>query len=481
LLIYLFQVVVATRWRFLGQIATLGMEGAMPVIKITRRTVAAIETPEKPVVYYDDALKGFGLLVRPSGSRSWVLEYRPGTGGRGIAKKRVVLGNPDAVTPEQARAIAKDLLARVRLGADPAAERAEARAADTVAEIATEWLSRHVEPKRKASTAKLYHAVLDTHILPAIGSRKAATMTRSDIAKLHSAIARKSTSAKKSGAKRTAPKKTRGGPIIANRALAVVKAMFSWSIDLDLLPEGTPNPASGIEAFKEKGRERFLSSEEMQRLGDALRRAETEGLPWQVKAGGPSMKHLPAPEKRVAHFDVHSVAAIRLLLLTGARVREILDLEWRHVDFDRGMLRLPDSKTGAKVIVLGAAALSVIDGLPRVGRFVIASTSAGTANEKPRADVNRLWRAVCREAGIEGTRLHDLRHSNAAVAAGAGLSLHQIGGLLGHTQASTTKRYAHLAADPQRRAADMIGAEIGAALGLGTNVVSIDGTKRGLA
>lgn len=451
----------------------------MPVIKIARRTIAAIETPDRPVTYYDDALKGFGLLVRPSGSRSWILEYRPGAGGRGTAKKRVVLGTPETVTPEQARDMAKDWLAKVRLGADPAAERAEARAADTISEIAAEWLSRHVEPKRKEATAKLYRAVLDTHILPAIGSRKAVTLTRSDVAKLHGAIARKATGAKKTGAKRTAAQKTRGGPIIANRALAVLKAMFSWAIDLGLLPEGSQNPASGVEAFKERGRERFLSSEEMQALGAALTLAETEGLPWQVNEAAPGAKHLPSPENRRAHFDVHSVAAIRLLLLTGARVREILDLQWAHVDFGRGMLRLPDSKTGAKVIVLGGAALALLDGLPRIGRYVIASTSAGTANEKPRADVNRLWRAVCREAGIEGTRLHDLRHSNAAVGAGAGLSLHQIGALLGHSQAATTKRYAHLAADPQRRAADLIGNEVAAALGLGANVVALDGGNRG--
>lgn len=451
----------------------------MPVIKIARRTVAAIETPKKPVVYYDDALKGFGLIVRPSGSRSWILEYRPGAGGRGIAKKRVVLGNPEAVSPEQARDIAKDMLAKVRLGADPAAERAEARAADTVAEIAGEWLARHVEPKRKAATAKLYRAVLDTHILPAIGTRKAATLTRNDIAKLHSAIACKVICAKKPGARRTAAQKTRGGPVIANRALAVLKAMFSWAIGLGLLPEGTSNPATGVEAFKEKGRERFLSLGEMQRLGDALRLAETDGLPWQVQEDGPGAKYLPATEKRKVSFDVHSVAAIRLLLLTGARVREILDLEWQHVDFERGILRLPDSKTGAKVIVLGAAALSVLDELPGVGRYVIASSSAGTPNEKPRADLKRLWCAVCRAAGIEGTRPHDLRHSNAAVGAGVGLSLHQIGGLLGHSQAATTKRYAHLAADPQRRAADMIGAEISVALGLEPNVVKLDIPHRG--
>lgn len=389
-----------------------------------------------------------------------------------------MLGSPQTVTPEQARDMAKDMLAKVRLGADPAAERAEARAADTVAEIAAEWLSRHVEPKRKEATAKLYRGVLITHILPAIGSRKAVTLTRSDVAKLHGAIARKEKSSKRPGAKRTAAHKTRGGPIIANRALAVIKAMFSWATDLGLLPVGSTNPASGVEGFKEKGRERFLSSEEMQRLGAALTLAETQGLPWQVNENKPGAKYLPAPEKRRAHFDLHSVAAIRLLLLTGARVREILDLEWQHVDFQRGMLRLTDSKTGAKVIVLGGAALALLDGLPRVGRYVIASTSAGTKGEKPRADVNRLWRAVCREAGIEGTRLHDLRHSNAAVGAGVGLSLHQIGALLGHSQTATTKRYAHLAADPQRRAADLIGSEVAAALGLGANVVPIDGVKR---
>ena len=193
----LFQSLVATPWRFRPRVATELPQAGMPVIKIARRTIAAIQTPKKPVTYYDDALKGFGLLVRPSGSRSWVLEYRPGAGGRGTAKKRTVLGNPDTVTPEQARDLAKDLLAKVHLGADPAAERAEARAADTMAEIAAEWLSRHVEPKRKENTAKLYRAVLDTHILPAIGSRKATTLTRSDVAKLHGVIARKATGARR--------------------------------------------------------------------------------------------------------------------------------------------------------------------------------------------------------------------------------------------------------------------------------------------
>lgn len=453
----------------------------MPTMKLTRRTLATIQPAEKPVTFWDAEVSGLGLAVRPSGARSWLVRYRAGAGGRTGTLRQLVIGDPESMTPEAARAAAKEMLAKVRLGADPAAARAEERAADTVAEVAEQWLSRHVEPKRKAATATLYRAVLDTHILPAIGTRKAVSLTRQDVAKLHSAIANKAKGPKKAGAKRTAPQKVRGGPIIANRALAVLKAMLSWAIDLGLLPKGSENPAVGVEAFKEKGRERFLSSEEMARLGEALALAEGEGLPWQVDEAAPGAKHLPAPELRRVKFDAHAVAAIRLLLLTGARVREILDLEWRHVDWERGMLRLSDSKTGAKVIVLGGAALAVLDGLPRIGRYVIASTSAGTKQEKPRADVNRLWRAVCRVAGIEGTRLHDLRHSNAAVGAGAGLSLHQIGGLLGHSQASTTRRYAHLAADPQRRAADLIGNEIAAALGLGGAEVIDIAERRGRA
>lgn len=219
----------------------------------------------------------------------------------------------------------------------------------------------------------------------------------------------------------------------------------------------------------------------MARLGEVLRLAETEGLPWEPDPEKPEVrrKHAPKAENRRVKIDPFAVAAIRLLMLTGARLREVLNLEWSHVDFERGLLRLPDSKTGKKTIVLGGAALLLLEGLPRAGRFVIASTSAGSKDERPRSDLNRPWRAVREAAGLPELRIHDLRHSAAAVGAGAGLSLHQIGGLLGHTQARTTAKYAHLAADPQRRAADLIGNEVAAALGLGANVVPIDGGKRG--
>ena len=450
----------------------------MPTIKISRRTVAAISPPTKPMAYYDDTLRGFGLVVRPGGSRSWVVEYRPGAGGRSVAKRRLVIGDAASMTPEEARVVAKGMLSRVNLGADPAAERAEARAAESVAEIAERWLAEHVDPKRKPATAKLYRSILDTHLLPALGAKAAASVSKQDIARVHASIAGKSRGATKAGARRSPKEKTRGGPIIANRALAVAKAMWTWALGLGLLPEGSVNPALGLEAFRERGRERFLSKVEMERLGGALHLAGGDGLPWLVDESKPTAKHLPKEGNRRTVFDPHSIAAIRLLFLTGARVQEILKLEWQQVDWDRGMLHLSDSKTGRKTIILGAASLNLLENLPRVGRYVIASGTAGTPQERPRADVNRLWRAVCKAAALEGVRLHDLRHTAAAVGAGQGLSLHMIGQLLGHAQASTTKRYAHLAADPQRRAADLIGGQVAEALGLRGNIVEMVGKQR---
>ena len=161
----------------------------------------------------------------------------------------------------------------------------------------------------------------------------------------------------------------------------------------------------------------------------------------------------------------HAAAAIRLLILTGARLREVLHLRWEHVDLERGLLFLPDSKTGKRTIILNAPAMAVLAGLPRIGGYVIAGQDAGTHDEKPRADLNRPWRAIVRRAGLEGVRIHDLRHTHASIGAGAGLGLPIIGKLLGHTKASTTKRYAHLDTDPLRRASDHIGTRLAAALG----------------
>lgn len=176
----------------------------------------------------------------------------------------------------------------------------------------------------------------------------------------------------------------------------------------------------------------------------------------------PGSKHAPKEGNRRTLTDPYAVAAIRLLILTGARLREILDAQWEHVDIERGVIFLADSKTGRKPVYLSAAALEVLAGLPRIegNPYIVPGEKAG----RPKSDLKRPWAAICKSAGLEGVRLHDLRHSFASIGAGASMGLPVIGKLLGHSQATTTHRYAHLDADPLRRAVDTIGATITAAM-----------------
>jgi integrase len=226
-----------------------------------------------------------------------------------------------------------------------------------------------------------------------------------------------------------------------------------------VVQEGT-NPARRIDKFKEHRRERFLTGEELERLGAALREAENRGIPWEVDEAKQTAKHLPKAKNRFTKIGPFAAAAIRLLLFTGCRLREILHLKWEQVDLERGLLFLADSKTGKKTVILNAPALAVLAGLDQIGSYVVP----GDDPEKPRADLKRPWEAVAKRAGLDGVRLHDLRHTYASFGAGGGLGLPIIGKLLGHTQAATTHRYAHLDADPLRRASEAIGGRIAAAL-----------------
>jgi integrase len=276
-------------------------------------------------------------------------------------------------------------------------------------------LAEHVDAKRKCSTASHYRSAINLYLLPKLGARKAYDLTRTDLARLHLSM--------------------KHIPYRANHVLAVIASMYSFGSKHGLVPEGV-NPALGIERFPEPRRERFLSSDELARLGEAFRRLELEGR----------------------HGS--GIAALRLLLFTGARLREILNLRWESVDLERGMLFLPDSKTGRKTIVLSAPAIAVLESLDHEGIYVIEGKNA----DQPSSDLKKPWAAATKRAGLPNLRIHDLRHSFASVGAGAGLGLPIVGKLLGHSQAATTERYAHLDADPVRRAADVIGSRIATAL-----------------
>src|SRR5262249_34071323 len=197
------------------------------------------------------------------------------------------------------------------------------------------------------------------------------------------------------------------------------------------------------------------------------------GLKWNADQPKGTSKPVPNKNQRTI-IGPHAAVALRLLLFTGCRLREILHLKWEHVDFERGLLFLPESKTGKKTVVLNAPALAALSTLPRLGAFVVA----GDDPERPRTDLKRPWALVTREAGLEGLRIHDLRHSFASFGAGGGLGLPIIGKLLGHTQSATTMRYAHLDNDPLRRASEAIGGRIAAALdGKSGDVMAIKGPR----
>jgi integrase len=410
---------------------------------ITKRRVDGLKAADREYFVWDRDLKGFGLRVQPTGEKSYVVKYRAGT-GRNAPTRRVTLGQVGKLTPDEARKLGKVTLGSVAHGRDPAALKAADRRAATLKELADLFLSEHVEAKRKPATAMHYRDILERIVLPELGTRQGEKIATADVARLHVRMKRR--------------------PYQANRMLAVVGSLYAFAGKRKLVQAGF-NPARGIDKYPEKGRERFLTSDELGRLGEAIREAESVGLPWGIDHTKPTAKHAPKEAKRRTVIDPFAAAAIRLLILTGARLREILKLEWQHVDLERGLLLLPDSKTGGKSIILNAPSLAVLAGMKRVGAHVIAGQSAGTPREKPRADLNRPWRSIAKRAGLAGLRIHDLRHTHASFGAGAGLGLPIIGKLLGHARASTTQRYAHLDADPLRRASEHIGSRIAAAMG----------------
>ena len=408
----------------------------MATAKITKRTVDSATPTDKTFVLYDTDLAGFGLRVTPNGAKSFIAEYRLRGAGRMGAKKRVTLGRYGVLTVDQARQEAKNLLASVRLGKDPLAERAAEVSSPTLSELAGKFLRDHVDAKRKAQTRREYRRLFDKVILPAIGKKRADDITRSEISALHQRIGAQT-------------------PTQANRVVAILSSMLSWGMHQGLVKE-RPNPATGIEKFREASKERFLSNEELYRLGTVLRDAEEKGL--------------PLPNGRIMQVSPYVTAAIRLALFTGCRIGEILHLQWSEIDFDRATATLGDSKVGRRVVILAPPAIAALNTLERIGQYVIV----GRDPDKPRADIKRAWIVIRAAAGLEDVRLHDLRHTHASYGASAGIGLPIIGKLLGHTQAATTARYAHLADDPVRLAAGRVAGDIASSLERAAHQESVD-------
>lgn len=269
----------------------------MPKGRITKRAVDALKCPagRDRDFLWDDALAGFGVAAFPTGRKVYVAQYRKD--GR---SRRVAIGEHGRLTPDEARSQAKTILGAVEKGADPVAERRAARAVRTFGDVAEDFLTLHVAAKRKGRTGEEYATLLRAHVLPAVGAKRILDVRRADVAKLHG--------------------KLRHVPYQANRALALVSAIWNWAARRDEAALAD-NPAKGIERYPEQGRERFLTTDELARLGAALAQGETEGLPYEVDDAKPNAKHAPKVDKRRTKLDPFAVAAVRLLILTGARLR----------------------------------------------------------------------------------------------------------------------------------------------------------------
>ena len=366
----------------------------------------------KDTVYWDSALKGFGVRVYPSGAKVYVVQARGPNG-----PKRAAVGRHGVISAGQARRRAVSMLARIKAGEEPdSARAARSRTGPTVAELAERYLREHVEVHCKPRTAKAYRCLFERYILPAFGDLPIAALSRRHVSDLHYRL--------------------RKTPCAANEAVAALSRMLNRAAAWGLAPPGG-SLCRHVAKYRQRRRERFLTEREFRRIGRTLAALEAAG-------------RMPA----------HAAAALRLLMLTGCRCNEILTLRWDDVHLDQREIRLRDSKTGPRVVALSPAAERVLEELPRVAGnpWVIAGRRPGTRL----THLAYYWYMVRDPAGLEDVRLHDLRHSFASRALALGESLPMIGKLLGHAKLQTTARYAHLARDSVRKSAARVAASIGA-------------------
>ena len=433
--------------------------------KLTLQKVKSAKAEPKRYTIWDTEIKGLGLRVNSDGTKTYVLKYV----FQGKQRWYTIGKHGSPLTPDKARTEAIKLMGLAKSGIDPAeAKKAERSTQMTVSNLCDEYLeaalagrilTKDDQPK-KASTLATDKGRIERHIKPLLGRKAVCDIDGNDIKNfMHNVAEGKTKKDVKTGKRGRAIVK--GGAGTATRTVGLLGGIFSYAVDKGIRSD---NPVRGIKRFKGEKRERFLSAKEWGRLGTALSTSEDawaaheEARAAWVECG----KQSPAPKRPDEAENPVAIAAIRLLVLTGARKSEVLGLQWSWVDFETGCLRLPDSKTGAKIIQMGAPALELLSTVPRLEKN--PHVFPGEKRGSHLIGLPKIWERVNQRAVLRGVRLHDLRHSFAAVGASAGNSLLMIGALLGHRDAKSTQRYAHLGDDPLKAAADRIAGNISAAL-----------------
>ncbi|MEQ8509271.1 MAG: site-specific integrase [Rhodospirillaceae bacterium] len=375
--------------------------------RLTKRTLDSLKAKTKDYFVWDDELKGFGVRVSPKGRKTFLVQYR--AGGR---TRRLKIATYGTLTAEEARTKAKERLGEVAKGDNPAEMISAHRKAPTVATVGDRFLAEHVESRLKPSTRRNYYTVVNDIVKPVLGAYKVVDVKRSDMAALHHSY--------------------RDRPYQANRILSVMSKMFNLCELWGFRPDGS-NPCRLIQKYPEQKRERFLSKEEIRDLW--------QYLDAQVASG---------------HETPYVAGAFKLLLLTGCRLMEIQSLRWDQIGGTRIMLE--DSKTGRRKVQLNEAAQDVLKTIPKKegNPYVIAGEGDGEHFN----DLQKPWRRIRNDLGLEDVRIHDLRHTVASHMVMDGVPLVVVGKLLGHTQMQTTLRYAHLSDEAEREAASAFGNQI---------------------
>ena len=385
--------------------------------KLTKRFVEATEIKEKAYCLFDELIPGFCIRISPKGKRYYYFQYI-----KNKVRKRILLGQHGIITSEQAREEAIARLGDVKIGGDPHKIKIDKKLEPLIKDVSKRFMDEHAIVHCRATTQKGYHRYLNKHILPFFGNMKVSEVTRADISLFHNSL-----------------QKT---PYEGNRCLEVISKMFNLAETWGLRSDHT-NPCYGVKKFPMKARERYLTSEEAKKLGDTLDKVKQY------------------PEENLA-----AVYCIQLLLLTGCRLSEIRTLKWEYIDYENKLLRLPDSKTGAKTVYAGSTVMDLLEEIksnqnrPQDNPYVIWGKHPNSCLN----NVQKAWRRFRKLAGLEGVRIHDLRHSFASFAVNNGTSLAMIGKLLGHTQVQTTARYAHLMAEPMIATAESVTNGLGSLL-----------------
>lgn len=389
------------------------------LVKLTKRTIDKFTYAGGWDVRWDDDLPGFGVRIYPSGKKSYMLSYR----ARG-RKRRMVIGNCNAMTLTQARERAAREMVNVRDGRDPIEERRKDAQGKTFDDLAVAFIDRHAKPHKK--TWETDQGRLERHIPASWRKMRVTSITREDIAALHADI----------GMAR---------PYEANRTLDLLRIMFRLAKLWYFVDADWENPAEGIQKYKEQKRKRFVTKAELPALAKAI---DTES-------------------------NVYVRGAIWLYLLSGLRKTELLSAKRDDVDWDRGMLRLPDPKAGEEQqATLSGPALAILQSLPKVAGNPYLLP--GARKNRPLVNINKPWSRVRRAAGIEDVRLHDLRRTVGSWMSQAGVDLNRVRDALRHSNLSTTLTYARLGADPVREAMEEHGRRILEAAGRSNPVVVED-------